>query len=210
MEISIKEKSMNIWDFWAKRYNKLWVQKYSLRPTREYLLNNIEVNKSSKILDLGCGPGELIQELLTKEPSLDITGLDSSQGMIHISKDRNPKAQHIGMDVVDLGKLDKEFDIIISTHSFPYYNNPDKVIEDISKLLLDNGKVYIGFASGNSFYDKLCLFFVKFTTGQANYPSDKQFRDLIFPYFEVEKLKVIRERRFMPRIAIYTLKKVQR
>lgn len=201
---------MNIWDFWAKYYNKLWVQKHSLRPTREYILNHIELKESLKILDLGCGPGELIQELLIKVPNLNITGLDSSQGMLDISKDRNSKAQHIKMDVADLGKLNERFDIITSTHSFPYYKNSKEAIADMAKLLLDNGKLYIGFASGNSFYDKVCLFFVKFTTGQANYPSDKEFKNLIAPYFEVENLKVIRERKYMPRIAVYTLKKVQR
>ena len=153
---------MNIWDFWAKRYNRLWVQKYSLKPTREYLLKVIDLSIQEKILDLGCGPGELIQELYSKNSRVDITGLDSSN---------------------------EKYNIIISTHSLPYWKNPDKVLKDIWSIIDENGKIYIGFASGNSFYDKLALFFVKFTTGPANYPSDKSFRELVGTYFEVEDLK---------------------
>lgn len=199
---------MNIWDFWAKRYDKLWVQKYSLRPTREYILSLFSNGKLLTVLDLGCGPGELISELSKMNPGLDLTGLDFSEGMINISKERNPKARHILMDVGDLHKVNEKFDVIISTHSFPYYKDPKKVIEGLYNLLKDDGKIHIGFASGDSLYDKIALFFVKFTTGPANYPSDKEFRKLINPLFEVENLKIIKMRKFMPRIAVYTLKKV--
>jgi len=74
-------------------------------------------------------------------------------------------------------------------------------------LLKDNGRVFMGFASGDNFYDKVALSFVKLTTGPANYPSDIKFKELISSYFQVEVLKVIKEKFFMPRIAIYTLKK---
>lgn len=205
---------MNIWDFWANKYNKLWVQKYSLRPTRDYILKVMEkeLNREEKlkVLDLGCGPGELIEELLSQNPNLNITGLDFSEGMLSISKERNPLAYHIKMDVSQLNNLDDSFNIIISTHSFPYYKNPEKVMRDLNNLLQDDGTLHMGFASGDSLYDKIALFFVKFTTGPANYPCDNDFRNLIKGLFEVEKLQIIKKRKFMPRIAIYTLKKVKK
>lgn len=200
---------MNIWDFWAKKYNKLWVQKYSLKPTRDYLIDNIELDKPLRILDLGCGPGELIEELYYKNLELNITALDFSKGMINESKKKNPKAKHIQMDVRHLNRLEECFDIIISTHSLAYWKTPKKVMEDLSNLLTENGVIYMGFASGNNFYDKLVLFFVKFTTGPANYPTDIEFRELVKPYFEVKDLHIIKEKKFMPRIAVYTLRKVK-
>lgn len=200
---------MNIWDFWANKYDKLWVQKYSLKPTREYILSQFNKEyQGQKVLDLGCGPGELIRELLDENPNLDILGVDFSKNMLDISKKNNPKVRYILMDVSDLNKIDEKFHSIISTHSFPYYKNHEKVIKDLYNILEDDGKAYIGFASGNSIYDKIALLFVKLTTGPANYPSDKEFKELIFPYFKVENIKVIKERKYMPRIAIYTLEKV--
>ncbi len=197
-----------IWDFWAKRYNKLWVQKYSLRPTREYLLDMDLKDDNLKILDLGCGPGQLIEELYNENKNLSITGIDFSEEMLIISKEKNPKAIHLKMDVADLNKIDEKYNIIFCTHSMPYYQYPKTVIHDLNDLLLDNGTIYLAFASGNSSYDKFILGFVKLTTGRAFYPSDKDFQKLIEPYFQVENLEIIKERFFMPRIAIYTLKKV--
>nr|WP_312579864.1 class I SAM-dependent methyltransferase [Sedimentibacter sp.] len=205
-------KKSDIWDFWAKKYDKLWVQRYSLTPTRNYILNTLSasINKDAniKILDLGCGPGELINDISNIFYNCDITGVDFSEKMLEISRQKNSESKHIKMDVKDLHHLNDKFNIIICTHSLPYYKTPEKVMEELSRLLEDDGRIYIGFASGDNMYDKFALSVVKITTGPANYPSDEEFRKLIAPCFEVEKLKIIREKPFMPRIAVYTLKKV--
>ncbi len=202
----------NIWNFWADKYDKLWVQKYSLKPTRNYIVKALSKyikNDGIKVLDLGCGTGELIFELTNKFNNLEVTGIDFSEKMIEISKKRNPSAKHLKMDASELNVLDSKYDIIVCTHSMPYYKEPKNVFKHLNNLLSDEGKLLIGFASGDSIYDKFILGFVKLTTGKANYPSDNEFRAMIFPFFEVENLKIIRKKFFMPRIAVYTLKKVK-
>ena len=202
----------NIWNFWADKYDKLWVQKYSLKPTRNYIIKALSKyikNDEIKVLDLGCGTGELIFELKNKFNNLEVTGIDFSEKMIEISKKRNPSAKHLKMDASELNVLDTKYDIIVCTHSLPYYKEPKNVFKHLNNLLSDEGKLLIGFASGDSIYDKFILGFVKLTTGKANYPSDNEFRAMIFPFFEVENLKIIRKKFFMPRIAVYTLKKVK-
>ena len=201
---------MNIWDFWAKRYDKLWVQKYSLKPTRTKILNTLSHNlKEEKLLDLGSGPGELIYEIKSKYPDLQITGLDFSEGMIEVSKAKNPQVKHLVLNVNDLHKVEEKYDLIISSHSIPYYKHPREVMANLHRLLEDKGQVHIAFASANSLYDKFILSLVKLTTGSATYYSDKRFRQIVDPYFEVEGLQIIREKFFMPRIALYTLRKVK-
>lgn len=200
----------DIWNFWANKYDKLWVQKYSLKPTRNYILSavsNIARDDNMKVLDLGCGPGELIRELENNFHNLHVTGIDFSEGMLEASRRKNPEAEHIKMDVAELYKLRDKFDVIVCTHSLPYYKNPEIVMKELSRLLKDNGRIFIGFASGNNFYDKFALSFVKLTTGPANYPSHEKFKQLVHDYFQIENLKIIKERLYMPRIAVYTLKK---
>ena len=201
----------NIWNFWADKYDKLWVQKYSLKPTRDYITKALtDINyKNIKILDLGCGPGELISELTKKFSNIEVTGIDFSEKMLEISNKRNPSAKHIKMDTANLYELEDQYDIIVCTHSLPYYKEPKNVFKELHRVLKSNGKILVGFASGNSFYDKFILIFVKLTTGKAYYPSDNNFRLLIAPYFSVENLKIIKEKFYMPVIAVYTLKKVE-
>ena len=78
----------NIWNFWADKYDKLWVQKDSLKPTREYIIKTLSKYKNMeelKVLDLGCGTGELIFELKKEFNNIKITGIDFSEKMIEIS-----------------------------------------------------------------------------------------------------------------------------
>jgi ubiquinone/menaquinone biosynthesis C-methylase UbiE len=78
---------LNIWNFWANKYDRLWVQKYSLKPTRNYILSSlsdIKKDEKVKLLDLGCGPGELISELTEKFNNMEITGIDFSEKMLKI------------------------------------------------------------------------------------------------------------------------------
>lgn len=203
--------SVKLWDFWADHYSRLWVQKVSLRPTREYVLREIEEiahGRKMLLLDLGCGPGELLKELGEKCPQLELTGLDYSPRMLEISQQRNGHTKHILMDATDLDKLETMYDIIVCTHSLPYYRDPKKVFRNLSRLLTKKGRLIVGFASGNSVYDKVVLSAVKLTTGKANYPSDREFVEMVKEYFQVLKLNVINKRAFfMPRIAVYTLGK---
>ncbi|AGA68604.1 methylase involved in ubiquinone/menaquinone biosynthesis [Desulfitobacterium dichloroeliminans LMG P-21439] len=201
--------TVKLWDFWADRYSRLWVQKVSLGPTREYVLKEItEISSDRKtLLDLGCGPGELLNQIGEKFPQLHLTGIDYSPRMLEISQQRNKRVKHVLMDAADLDKLEGRYDMIICTHSLPYYRNPKEVFRQLSRLLNQEGRLIIGFASGNSVYDKVALSPVKLTTGKAHYPSDAEFLDMVKDCFEVRKLQIIKKAFFMPRIAVYTLSK---
>lgn len=199
--------SAKIWDFWADRYDRLWVQKHSLGPTREYILEELaEIQKGrTNLLDLGCGPGELLHEIGKRYPRLKLTGVDYSERMLEVSKKRNKGACHEHMDAMDIDKLEGRFDIITCTHSLPYYRNPRAVLHKLSGLMTMNGRLLVGFASGDSIFDKVMLAGVKLTTGKANYPSDAQFREMVRDDFNVLRMKVIKRAFYMPRIAVYTL-----
>ncbi|MDY0235583.1 MAG: methyltransferase [Gudongella sp.] len=205
-KVSFKKK---IWNFWAKKYDRLWVQKLSLKPTRDKITNLIQKQLDSKelnMIDIGCGPGELISQIKNKSSSIFITGVDFSEEMIKISKIHNPEAEHFILDVNDLDSIDKSYDILTCTHSLPYYKDIREILNKFYNKLNPEGRIYLAFASGDSFYDKLVLSFVKLTTGPAYYPSDRVFREQLPDCLEVEAREVIKKRWFMPTIAIYTLK----
>lgn len=200
-----------IWDFWANKYHRLWVQKHSLGPTRHAvmsLLKSLQITRSTSLIDLGCGPGELIYELGKEYGKINAVGIDYSREMLKISAERNPWARHIYLRAEELVEIDERFDIAVCTHSFPYYKDKMGIAKELHRLLQPGGRLIIAFASGNSIYDRFILSFVKLTTGRAEYPSHEEFLRLVKPCFELEEYLVIKERFYMPTISVYQLRRI--
>lgn len=199
-----------IWDFWSKYYKKLWVQKVSLKPTRDVIVNCVSNRANARsLLDLGCGIGELIGDIKDNVDIQDLVGLDYSKKMIEVAQKSEAGVQWICEDIdsFDVGPFLEKYDIITCTHSFPYYKDQKAILEKMHKMLKKHGRAYVGFASSNSIYDCLCMFFVKLTTGTAKYPSVSNFEAMCQPNFKVVRKERVKVAFFMPSIYVFELEK---
>ncbi|SNS96348.1 Methyltransferase domain-containing protein [Anaerovirgula multivorans] len=201
-----------IWDFWAKGYEGLWVQKYSLAPTRReillYLEKHLEKDKKYRILDVGCGIGQLLREIKSRFQTyeLELSGIDFSKEMIQRAEVMGDGISYQQMDVKDIEDLQGPFDIIICTHSFPYYKGQAFVLHQFRRVMKDDGYLLLAQASQNNLYDHVMMFFVKFTTGKARYPSVKAVEKMVEKLFQCKHIIKIKERFFMPSIYFFVLK----
>ena len=201
-----------IWDFWAHRYEKLWVQKVSLAPTRREILKSLkdllEKDKKYRLLDVGCGIGQLLREIKAEFPNhnIELTGIDFSKEMIQRANGIGEGIDYQQLDVNNIHTLAKKFDIIICTHSFPYYEDQHQTIKSFRGLLKEGGYLLLAQASQNNFYDGITMFFVKFTTGRAKYPSVKAIQKITTNLFKTEAVIRIREKFFIPSIYFFVLK----
>jgi ubiquinone/menaquinone biosynthesis C-methylase UbiE len=208
--------SIKVWDFWADKYEKLWVQKYSLSPTRKGIIkeikNIIKPGQAYNILDMGCGTGQLIRDMRQEFKGYDIkyTGVDISSKMLQLAKDRDSKSTYYIASIDDFSVKDAAFDIIVCSHSFPYYPHKEGAINKFHWLLKENGQLLLAQASANSVYDNIAMFFVKFTTGSAKYLSVKSIEAITQNKFDLLKIHKIKEKRYMPTICLFVLKKENR
>lgn len=207
--------SRRIWNFWSKHYEDLWVQELSLAPTRDNVISELEAiikdkGKSYSILDIGCGTGQLLNELtqVFSDYKIKFSGLDFSEGMIIEAKKKNPAITFHRMNVEDLEAVTEKYDIVICTHSFPYYEDQEKAIMIMTNILNKDGVMLLAQASANNFYDNLAMLFVKITTGKAYYLSVKELRSILPVDLYLSKLVRIRTKWFMPSIYLFLLKKV--
>lgn len=108
----------------------------------------------AQVLDVACGPGNIIRYLLQQQPGFTITGIDLSTNMIDLAQANNPKAKFVLMDGRDIAKLDQQFDAIICGFGFPYFSKEEAIdfIQDASKRLNKHGLLYISTMEGN--YDQ--------------------------------------------------------
>jgi ubiquinone/menaquinone biosynthesis C-methylase UbiE len=93
----------------------------------------------AKILEIGCGPGNITRYLLSKRPSWDIEAIDVAPNMITLAQKNNPTAQCRVMDCREIDTIEKKFDAIMCGFCMPYLSREDssKLVKDCSDLLKD-------------------------------------------------------------------------
>lgn len=104
---------------------------------------------NSRVLDLGCGPGIYARRLLDLNSSLQLVGLDFSENMIQLAKNRVPEAEFITGDIQTMSFPNQEFDGVFASFCVPYLNPADVeiMIGKLRKLLKQGGILYVGFLS---------------------------------------------------------------
>ena len=198
---------MNIWDKLSHKYDTLWVQKYSLKPSKNKILALIgSADESLSLLDVGCATGQLLCEIKEKYPQAQLFGIDKSQSMIKAAKDKNAEIEFRCQAAEELN-ADTKFDFITCCHSFPYYSNKTQVLQKLSQILKDDGKAVFIQAGINNLYDRFVMAIIEKTAEKADYLSKKDFCRMAEEYFAVEECFAIKEKWFMPSICGFILGK---
>jgi len=109
-----------------------------------YLIKNSSFKDSEMILDLGCGRGEFLDGV-SKITSCYIRGVDISPKMIDICNKRNiPNSSFIVGEAEKIPYKDNSFDKVFCLNSFHHYPNPDTVVEEMLRVLKEDGTIIIG------------------------------------------------------------------
>jgi trans-aconitate methyltransferase len=103
----------------------------------------------ARLMDLGCGPGNITKYLLRKNPFFSILGLDAAENMVAIAQQENPEGIFMIKDCTNLSELAIQFDGIVCGFLIPYLD-PEQVrnlIKEATNLLVPGGYFYISFTS---------------------------------------------------------------
>ncbi len=125
------------------------------------LINAIPDNKENpKVLDLGCGTGNITQKLLTRFPQAEVTCLDLSENMIKIAKNKLSQYKSIKYLIGDFTETEitEKYDAIISSlalHHIPNDKEKQEMYKAIYEALNKNGVFYnADVILGNSTYNE--------------------------------------------------------
>lgn len=113
----------------------------------EALINAIPDNESPRILDLGCGTGNITRKVLERFPNAKVTCLDLSTKMIEIAKDKLSDYENIEYVIGDFTIVDiiDNYDAIISSlalHHIPTDEEKKEMYKHIYEALNTNGVFY--------------------------------------------------------------------
>lgn len=96
--------------------------------------------KNKKILDLGCGDGNM-SEYFIKKGAKKVVGIDVSTNMIEEAKKNNKydNVEYYLMKMENISKITEKFDLVYSSLAFHYVKDYNKLLKNIYSLLKTNG-----------------------------------------------------------------------
>jgi 2-polyprenyl-3-methyl-5-hydroxy-6-metoxy-1,4-benzoquinol methylase len=144
------DKTFEAWDKMASLYEDKFMHMDLYDDTYALFCEHVK-KQNAKVLEIGCGPGNITQYLLTKRPDFEIDAIDAAANMVELAKKNNPNATFKVMDCRDLNMLTTTYDAIICGFCMPYLSKADcaKLIKDCAALLNNDGILYLSTIEGD-------------------------------------------------------------
>jgi trans-aconitate 2-methyltransferase len=112
------------------------------------LLALLEIRPNLKVVDLGCGTGELTRRLAASLPDSDVTGLDSSVQMLEQASSHSGPG--LRFEQSDQAQLKGEWDLIFSNAALQWSENHKELIPRLYKRLRPGGQIAVQVPSNHN------------------------------------------------------------
>ncbi len=133
----------------VKEYNRV-IQWPPFKSIRKMVVREIRAhNPKGTIVDIGCGPGYLINVIAQSSPRLHIIGVDISEEMLKTargklcSSDLKKRIEYRRGDVQNLPFENNTIDFVVCTFSLHHWSNPDEALQEIYRVLKYQGQFLI-------------------------------------------------------------------
>lgn len=153
------------------------------------------VEPGTRVLDLGCGTGELL-DLLAKTKNAKVQGVELSEEAIYKCVEKGLSVFHSDIDSGLVGYPDKSFDYVVLNQSMQEVKKVDYVIKEALRV---GSKVIVGFPNFAYFRARFRLLFRGkapmtpalpyswYNTPNLHFLSISDFKD----YCHLEKIKIL-------------------
>ena len=114
------------------------------------VINKVKPVQHSLVLEIGPGPGWAGIYLLKQRSDLKLEGIEASSDMVRVAtvnaakEGLTEKALYktgVGETMTNIPS--QHYDLVISRDSLHHWEDPEKVFEEISRVLKPDGKIYI-------------------------------------------------------------------
>lgn len=111
------------------------------RPVWEAMLSAAEVRQGARFFDAGCGGGGA--SILAADRGADVTGLDASEALIEIARQRLPKGTFDVGELEELPYEDDSFDVTFAALSIMFAENPVNAMRELTRVTTPDGGVVV-------------------------------------------------------------------
>jgi ubiquinone/menaquinone biosynthesis C-methylase UbiE len=106
---------------------------------RRAILDALALGPRDRLLEVGCGGGLLLRDALVSTPN--VTGLDHSEDMVRVARERAPRAAVVVGDAEELPFADDAFTAVALSVVFMFLADPVRVLRECRRVLVPQGRL---------------------------------------------------------------------
>lgn len=110
---------------------------------RRRLVSEAAVPAQGRVLDVGCGTGDLLMDFAKAVPGLDGEGLDFSAGMLARAKVKAPALRWVQGSALSLPQADNAYDAVASAWVLRSITDPQKFFSEMARVAKPGAKVLV-------------------------------------------------------------------
>ena len=133
---------------WWEDYDELNRLNPATLIRTKIIANAIKKRKYKKILDVGCGTGELLEHLHSNFPEKELYGTDVSKKALEILEKKRITKDTFIADLEKVTKLNGKYDVIVCSEVIEHLKNWGNAIYALKGCVNKNGIVIITTQSG--------------------------------------------------------------
>lgn len=139
-----------MWDRVAQQYEDIFMDMDLYNASYDVFCNAVKVS-SAKILEVGCGPGNIARYMLSRRPDFKLYLTDVSPNMLQLARKNIPDAAFVLLDARNIYQLNEKYDGIVCGFCIPYLSMKDvqRFFSNISRLLNDESIFYFSLIEGD-------------------------------------------------------------
>ncbi len=132
-----------LFDVWSRFYDLAPVQAAIYHPVHDAVLRQLRRHGARRILDVGCGTGDLTARLRRELRADAVVGCDFSAGMLEQASARTRAVRWLQGDAARLPFAGERFDAVTSTESFHWFPDPDLALREFHRVLRPGGRALV-------------------------------------------------------------------
>jgi ubiquinone/menaquinone biosynthesis C-methylase UbiE len=144
MEFEHDQATRQSWDQLAERYRAAFMDLDLYDDSYDALCARVS-QVGARVLEVGCGPGNVTRALLQRRPDFRIHAIDYAPSMVALARTLVPGATFDVMDARAIGSLATRFEAAVVGFCLPYLSSDAarQLIHDAARLLVPGGVLYL-------------------------------------------------------------------
>lgn len=151
--------------FWSKWYDSRIFRTFYFEKLYGKIIETIAKEKDClkpgrAFLDAACGTGEIIFRLSRDYPEINFTGIDFTEAMVKIARQKNKERQNVKILNTDVTKLpfeDQSFDFIVCSDALHHFSDPESSVKELSRVSRKGAVFLLVDPASNNLKQKILL-----------------------------------------------------